>query len=302
MSDEISDLRLLTHLVAAGGLSEAARRLNSSASILSRRLSAMETRLGVRLFTRTTRRFMLTNEGSLLHERALQIVADVDEAEAEASTQGKEPRGMVRVGAPMQIGRRLVAPLIARFSERFPGVAVQLVLSDAGFDVVDDELDVALRVGMPDDPSVIVRKLLASRRVVCATPAYFAQHGTPMNPAELLQHNCLCLIRGRRVFNTWTFKYDGQPSTLKVSGSLATTSGEVLYDWVMLGKGIGLKGLWDIESDLREGRLVECLADFSGEPIDLYAVFASRTHMPPRMRVFIDFIADAFAHYPGTPE
>lgn len=298
MSDEISDLRLLTHLVAAGGLSEAARRLNSSASILSRRLTGMEARLGVRLFTRTTRRFILTDEGSLLHERALQIVAEVDEAEAEASTQGKEPRGRLRVGAPMQIGRRLVAPLIARFSERFPGIQVQLVLSDAGFDVVDDELDVALRVGQPDEPGVVVRKLISSRRVVCATPAYFARHGMPAEPEDLRRHNCICLVRGRRVFNTWTFRRDGQPFHLKVDGTLSTTSGEVLYDWVSMGKGIGLKGLWDIENDLADGRLVECLAAFAGDPIDLYAVFASRAHMPPRMRVFIDFIATAFEHYP----
>jgi len=300
MADDISDLRLLTLLTAAGGLTEAARRLDISTSVLSRRLTQMEARLGVRLFTRTTRRFILTNEGSLLHERAVQIVADVDDAEAEASTHGKEPRGMLRVGAPMQLGRRLVAPLIAKFNEHFPRVNVQLVLSDAGLDVVDDELDVVLRVGQPPEPGAIVRKLLSSRRVVCATPDYFARYGVPSTPEELRQHQCLCLVRGRRTFDNWAFQRDGVPFHVRVNGGLTTTSGEVLYDWVVMGKGIGLKGLWDIASDLIDGRLQECLTDFAGDPIDLYAVFASRAHMPPRMRVFIDFIAESFENYASS--
>jgi DNA-binding transcriptional LysR family regulator len=291
MQDEISDLRLFTHLVAAGSLSEAARRWDSSPAVMSRRLAAMESRLGVRLVTRTSRRFILTEEGSTLHERALKIVADIAEAEAEACAKIESPRGRIRVGAPMQIGRQLIAPLVARFTDRYPGVSVQLVLSDAGLEVIDDELDIAIRNGLPSDQNVISRKLLTSRHVVCATPASLKRHGTPQAPKDLHDHDCIRLVRGRQVFDRWIFLENGQRREVQVTGTLSSTSGEVVHDWALAGKGIAFKALWDIEDDLRSGRLRECLATFACSDIKLYAILPSRIHMAPRLRVFVDFVA-----------
>jgi DNA-binding transcriptional LysR family regulator len=291
MQDEISDLRLFTHLVAAGSLSEAARRWDSSPPVMSRRLAALEARLGVRLITRTSRRFTLTEEGALLHERALKIVADIAEAEAEASAKVESPRGRIRVGAPMQIGRQLIAPIIARFTDRYPGVSVQLVLSDAGLEVIDDELDIAIRNGLPGDQNVVARKLLSSRHVVCATPAYLKRHGTPKTPEDLHGHNCIRLVRGRQIFDRWVFEEAGQRREVQVTGTLSTTSGEVVRDWALAGKGIAFKALWDIAEDLGSGKLRECLAAFSCSEIKLYAILPTRVHMPPRLRAFVDFLA-----------
>src|ERR1700761_6103951 len=293
MADEISDLRLLIQMVAAGSLSEAARRLQSSPPVMSRRLAAMEARLGVMLVSRSSRRFVLTEEGSLLYQRALKILADIDEAEAEAATKGKEPRGTLRVSAPLQIGRRLIAPLIGRFVERYPEIDAQLSLSDSDFDIVGEELDVALTVGTPSDPDLVMRRLLVSRKIICASPAYLSKFGMPTRPEDLLKHNCIRKLRGRRVMDTWRFLDERGHRDIRVNGSLATDSGEVMHEWLLNGRGVGQKALWDIEEDLETGRLVECLAGFSDDRLELCASFVGRPYLLPRTRVFVDFIAEA---------
>jgi DNA-binding transcriptional LysR family regulator len=298
MADDVSDLRLLVTLVAAGSLSEAARRLQSSPPVMSRRLAAMERRLGVMLVARTSRRFALTEEGSLLHQRAVRIIGEIDEAEAEASTQGKEPRGILRVGAPMQIGRRLIAPLIGRFGERYPEIQIQLVLSDTFQDLAEEELDVALTVGPPNDTEAVMRRLLVSRRVICASPDYLARFGVPRKPEDLAGHNCLRKVRGRRMINSWRFRDDEGVREHRVSGNLATNSGEVMHEWLLKGRGIGIKALWDIEEDLESGRLVEVLAEYAVDKLELCAAFAGRPYLLPRTRVFIDFIAEALSRQP----
>jgi DNA-binding transcriptional LysR family regulator len=293
MQDEVSDLRLLCHLVAAGSLSEAARRWDSSTPAMSRRLAAMEARLGVRLINRTSRRFLLTEEGALLHERCLKILAEIADAEAETSAKVASPRGKIRVGAPMQFGRQRIAPLIGQFRDRYPGVSVELVLSDAGLELIEDDFDVLLRYELPHDQSIVAKKLLSSRRVVCASPAYLKQHGKPESPAELLEHDCIRLVRARRVVDRWPFRIEGSRQEISVNGTLSTTSGEVVHEWALAGRGIAFKALWDIEEDIRERRLVECLGEYSCDELTLFAVFAPGTHLPPRVRVFIDYLVSA---------
>jgi DNA-binding transcriptional LysR family regulator len=291
MVDEVGDLRLLTLIVAAGNLSETARRLNSSPPVMSRRLAAIEARLGVRLIDRSSRKFRLTQEGAQLHERALRIIADIDEAEAEASSRAAVPRGRLRIGAPMQLGRRRIAPIISAFAEAFPKVEIEYVLSDSGLDPVDDDLDVAIRIDMPQDPSLYVRKLASSRRVVCAAPGYLAAHGTPQRPDDLLDHKCIQLVRGRRRVSQWVFQEEGRRKVLNIGGNLATTSGEVMHGWALEGRGVALKALWDIEEDLAAGRLVECLKPFACDAIALYAAYQRHSHMPARIEAFLDFLS-----------
>jgi DNA-binding transcriptional LysR family regulator len=291
MADEVAELQLFVEIIKAGNLSAAARALNSSPAAMSRGLSALESRLGVRLVTRTSRTFELTDEGHLFYERCERIAADIAEAEAEASSQGKTVKGRLRIGAPVGIGRRLVAPLVARFVEKFPGVQIHLFLSDSGLDVVDDGLDIALRVGLPTDASVIAKKILSTRRAVCASPSYLKRHGVPRRPEDLLRHNCIRLVRGRRVMDAWSFQEGGKPFEMTVSGNLTTTSGLVLHDWAKSGRGIALKAVWDVQPDLEAGTLVECLKDFWCDEIDLFAICASRQHLPPRIRIFLDYIS-----------
>lgn len=291
MADEVAELQLFVDIVRAGNLSAAARALNSSPAAMSRGLTALESRLGVRLVTRTSRSFELTEEGQLFYERCARIVADIADAEAEASSKGTTVKGMLRIGAPMELGRRLVAPLITEFRTKFPHVQVHLVLSDSGLDVIDDGLDVALRVGLPSDSSVIAKKILTAKRITCASPAYFKQHGIPSKPGDLLQHDCIRLVRGRRVMDAWHFQEQGKRFEVVVNGTLTTTSGEVVHDWVRAGRGIALKADWDLQAELREGSIVPCLSDYWCDEIDLFALCANRQHLSPRIRAFLKFIA-----------
>jgi DNA-binding transcriptional LysR family regulator len=299
VGDEISDLRLFVRMVAAGSLSETARRLNSSLPAMSRRLSAMEHRLGARLIDRSTRRFALTEEGALLHERAGFILAELDQVEAEVGARTLAPRGRLRVAAPIEIGRRRIAPLVGAFTRRYPEVTVELVLDDSRTDVVGDDLDLALHIDQPVDGDVITRLVLPSRRVVCASPDYIAGRGRPETPADLLRHDCIRLVRGHQVYDRWTFVESGKPCEVRVGGTLSTSSSELLHDWILAGHGVGLKALWDIEDDLAEGRLVELLAAYTDNPLNLYVIYPTRSHLPNRVRVFIDFVVGALA--PATP-
>ena len=291
MADEVAELQLFVEIVRAGSLSAAARALNSSPAAMSRGLTALESRLGVRLVTRTSRSFELTEEGQLFYERCAPIVADIADAEAEASSKGSTVRGKLRIGAPMELGRRLIAPLITDFRQKFPDVQVHLMLSDSGLDVIDDSLDVALRIGLPADSSVIAKKILSAKRIVCASPAYLKKHGVPAKPSDLLQHDCIRLVRGKRVMDTWIFQDQGRRFEVIVNGTLSTTSGEVMHDWVRAGKGIGLKAAWDLQPELAAGTIVQCLSEFWCDEIDLFAICANRQHLSPRIRAFLNFVA-----------
>jgi len=291
MSDEFSDLRLFTKMVSAGSLSETARRLNSSLTAMSRRLSQMEERLGVRLIDRGSRRFSLTEEGQLLFSRGLNIIAEVDEMEAEVSAKVRTPKGRVRVSAPSEIGRRRIAPLVSEFAELYPATSIELILTDAKPNVAADEFDLELQTDLPSDGNLIARKLLGGSRVVCASPKYLSQRAAPKLPRDLAQHNCICMIRWGQVFDRWRFVVDGVQQEVAVSGALVANGADVVHNWILAGSGIGMKASWDIQTDLDGGRLVEVLAPYGHDQMNLYAVYTRRSHMPRRMRMFIDFIS-----------
>lgn len=291
MASDVAEIQLFVEIIRAGNLSAAARALNSSPAAMSRALSSLESRLGVRLVTRTSRSFELTEEGSLFYDRCQKIVGEIAEAEAEASSKLGTVKGKLRIGAPNELGRRLVAPSIAKFIRKYPEVEVHLTLSDSGLDVIDDGLDIALRVGLPDDTTVIARRVLSTRRIVCASPAYFKRHGTPSHPEDLKRHDCIRLVRGRRVIDSWLFQENGRRFEVRVNGTLSTTSGEVVHDWVRAGMGIALKASWDLLPELADGLIVQCLEPFWCDQIDLFAICANRRHQPPRIRAFLDFTA-----------
>ena len=293
LADEISDLRLFTRIVAAGSLSEAARRTFSSLPAVSRRLTALEERLGVRLIDRGPRRFTLTDEGALLHERAVAILHDIDEAEAEASVQVKRPGGHLRVGTHLEIGRKRIAPLIGEFTARYPAISIELLLTDSRLNLLEDELDVGLQADPPNDGNIVSRVVLSGHRIVCASPEYVATHAPLNRPLDLLKHDCSRLARGRHVLDQWAFQEDGRRMHVHVQGSLLTNNAEVIHDWAVAGRGVGLKVQWDIQDDLRSGRLIRLLEPFECDEIKLYVTYATRTHLPPRLRLFIDFLVSA---------
>lgn len=290
MTDEISDLRVFAAIVGAGNLSAAARQLETSPAAMSRRLGALEARLGIRLITRTTRQFELTEEGAVFHDRCTKILAEIDEAEAEVVQGLDNPRGLLRISAPLHWGRVVLSPMIGRFSERYPAIKLQLMLADAIFDPVHDGLDVVLGIAPPSGADMVATRILQSRRLVIASPDYIARHGAPEVPDDLLKHDCVRLFIDGRPFDRWAFQVNGRPKVVHVDGTLTTTSTEVMQDWALAGRGIGLKAEWDIREELASGQLVACLTDFWCDEISLYAIYANRRHLPPRIRVFLDFL------------
>ena len=296
--NEISELRLFIRIVEAGGLSAAARKLDSSPAVMSRALAKLEERLGVRLVRRTSRRFDLTDEGRQFYERGAAIVQELDEVEAEVSATVSSPRGHIRLIAPAGFGKHVVAPLLAKFAQRYPRVSIHLILSDAGLSLNDPSADIVLTTRLPNDGNMIAKKIHADRRILCASPEYLLRQGRPRNPRDLDRHNCLCLIRGQQIFNTWTMQLDGRPQEIKVRGRMSASSTDVLRDWVLASQGIGFLALWDICDAMQSGAVEECLPDHWCDQIDLYVVYPSRQYLPSRIRLFLDFL---ISHLPRLP-
>jgi LysR family transcriptional regulator, transcriptional activator for dmlA len=293
--DDISDLALFQAIVDAGGISAAALALQSSPPAVSRRLSALEARLGVRLAERSSRRFRLTNEGLVLSERSRAILAQVRDMEAEVASRGGVARGRLRVGAPTDLGHRHIAPRLAAFAARHPGLEGHLILSDAGLEVEADGCDLVLRFGLPNDDWVIARKVATTRRVLCAAPSYIAKRGRPETPEQLVNHSCLRFTRRNQMFDRWSFsRGEGELCEVKVGGALSSGDGEVLRAWALSGEGISLEAFWDVEADLAAGRLVEILPDYQSQALELYAVFAAVKPTPPRIGLFIELLIEAF--------
>lgn len=296
MFDELSDLRLFVRVTQAGSLSEAARRAHTSVTSVSRRLTSFEDRLGVRLIDRGSRRFSLTEEGQLLRERAVPIIQAVDSAKAELDTLSSVARGLLRVSAPHEIGRRRVAAISREFTNQHPEVNVELRLTDSRPDILEEDLDIAILTKRPTAEDVVHRKLLSGRRVICASPEYLQRRGRPQRPEELVNHDCIRMVRGSQLYDQWTVKGPHGPSKVQVSGALISNCTDTIHTWALEGAGIAVKALWDIEDDLRSGRLVELLAEFACDEMHLYATHFARRHVPPRIRLFIDFLAQRLQH------
>ena len=294
MSDGVSDAEFFRSIVEAGGISAAASALGSSPPSVSRRLAALERRLGVRLADRSAKRFGLTSEGELYHARSAELLAILRDTEAEVSARGAVARGRLRLGAPMDLGRRHVAPRLARFAQDHPGLEANLILSDSGLELGQDGLDVALRIGPPHETGVISRKLSGCPTLICASPAYIERRGMPQTLEDLATHECLRLARKHRLIDVWRFQVDGGFRDIAVEGRLASESGDVLRQWAIDGYGLSREALWDVSRDLQENRLVQCLGSMPCEGIELHLAFLPGRPTPPRIRLLVDFLVAEF--------
>jgi DNA-binding transcriptional LysR family regulator len=297
MGDSLYEMSVFAKVVAAGSLSAAARDLGVSTAVVSRRLAALEARLGVRLVNRTTRRLALTDEGASYHEACARILAEVEDADAAASAQRVEPQGLLKVALPASFGHKHIAPLVPPFAARYPKIEFAFSLSDRTVNVIAEGYDLAIRIGELEDSSLAARKLAPNRRVVCASPQYLAQHPAPRVPADLQQHNCLTTTDLQM---TWEYKGpDGKRGTVRVAGHYACDNWEVLREWAMAGLGVALKSTWDVRRQLEDGSLVPLLPGYDfGTDVSIYAVYPHRRHLPAKTRVFIDYLAESFGPEP----
>ncbi len=275
----------------AGSLSAAGRTLGLTPSAISRTIDRIEARLGVRLMLRTTRLLTLTAEGLSYLGAARRILADLDDAEQAVADQGA-PRGRLRVSAALAHGRLVVVPLLKGFVARYPHILVDINLTDAVVDVAAGQADVAIRFGLLADSALTARKLGETGRIVVASPDYLAQHGEPMSPEDLHDHDCLN-FNFRRAEPVWPFRREGVDFALTVRGPVEANNGETLTQLARDGVGITRVGAFSAEDDIRDGRLVPLLEAFNpGDREAIHAVFVGGANMPARVRVFVDYLAE----------
>ena len=281
-------------LARCGSFSGAAREMDISTPAVSKRLAQMEARLGVQLLNRTTRRVSLTQEGETYLQHARRILVDIDDMERLVGNAVAAPKGLLRVNATLGFGRSHIAPLISRFVKQHPEVQVELQLTVNPPPLNEDAFDVCIRFGEPPDARVIARQLAPNRRLLCASPAYLAQHGTPKVPHDLTRHNCIGIRQGSEGYGTWRLSSGKQTETVKVRGNLSTSDGEIAVNWALDGHGILMRAEWDIAKYLRSGRLRLVLEQWQTPPADIHVVYPQRHQLSARVRAFVDFLARHF--------
>ena len=292
--DRARSLSLFVAVIDGGSFSAAARGLDLTPSAVARAIDRIEARLGVRLLLRSTRGLALTAEGQAYLLAARRILADLDDAEQQIADQGS-PRGRLRVSAALAHGRLCVVPLLGGFAAAYPHILVDIALTDTLIDVAGGQADVAIRFGPLADSALTARKLGESGRVIVASPDYLARHGTPTVPEDLHAHNCLN-FSFRRAEPTWPFRRDGRDISLCVEGGIVANNGETLGQLATAGVGVTRVGRFSVAAEIADGRLVPLLEAYNPGDVELiHAVFVGGAHLPARVRVFVDFLAERLA-------
>jgi len=297
--DRLLAMTVFARVVEAGSFARAADRLDLSNSAVSRHVADLEQHLGVRLLHRTTRRLALTEAGEAYHVRCVQLLADLEDAESGVSAGASTARGTIRLTASINFGVRHLAPLVAAFIEHHPLVRVDVALSDHRVDLVEAGLDLAIRIGAPGGDSLVARRLAESRLVLCASPDYLRRRGTPRTLADLATHDCL-LYHHVEPRNVWSLlDRKGREHSVRVSGPVDADNGDFLVALAAAGLGIAMEPDFIVGPELADGRLVRILEDWRGRATGIYAVYPSRRHLPAKVRLFVDFLADQLRARPS---
>ncbi|MBE9102680.1 LysR family transcriptional regulator [Vacuolonema iberomarrocanum] len=295
--DQLSAMQAFVKVVETGGFSGAARQLGVAVSSVTRQVNALENLLHTQLLNRSTRSITLTPQGRKYYDKVVQILQDVEAANLSVAEQDEIPRGLVRVSLPVAFGRLHVAPIIRDFFGQYPEMQLDLKLSDALSNPVEEELDVVIRLGNLDRSGAtwIVRKLGSYQRKVCGSPSYFQEHGRPNHPDDLAHHNCLRFSYSTG-YEIWRFRRDKEVCEVKVNGSLVANNAEVLRQVCLDGAGIILMPTWLIGDGVRAGRLQTILNDFQFYPqadmdMGIYALYLRNRRHSLRVQTFIDFLS-----------
>lgn len=290
------DLSFFHLLASQGSLVATARALGLTPPAVSKRLTALEARLGVQLVNRTTRSMSLTTEGELYFSHGARILTQIEEAEQLVRSSRATPKGLIRVNASLGFGRRHIGPALAAFFARYPEVEIQLEISDHPLDLATHGFDLGIRFGSLPDAALHARKIASNRRLLCASPLYLERHGAPQKLADLQQHNCIFIRQNETPYGVWTFNNGGRAQNIKVRGALGCNDGEVALNWALEGYGILLRAEWDIARYVRSGRLRLLLEDQTPTRADVYAVYPQPLHLSARVRSLIDFLIERFQH------
>jgi DNA-binding transcriptional LysR family regulator len=290
--DRFHELNAFIAVVEAGGFTAAARRTGDSQSAISKAIGALERRLGVVLFNRSTRSVTLTDQGQRYYDRAKPLLDEMDDADTELTSSTHSVSGLIRIAASGTFGRLHILPLIPDLLSLNPGLQVDLILSDFVRDMVEDGIDLAIRVGPVNDPEAIARRVASTPLVCVGSRRYFEQRGMPKTPAELVDHNCL-LYRGLTESTHWPFVGPEGRFSVSVRGNLTSNSVETIRAGVLAGVGIGLLAKVSLADDLRHPDVITVLDEFIGDARDISLIWPRRRFVPARVRQVTDFFAEA---------
>ena len=293
-----SDMTAFVRAVELGGFSAAARDLGLTPSAISKLVTRLEDRLGVRLMNRTTRRLALTPEGEAYFQRSQRILSDITEAEEEVARFRSQPRGLLRINVGSAFGMHQFAPALPEFLARHPEIQVDLTITDRVVDLIEEGADLGIRLGVLADSSLVARRICEVGRVVCASPAYLERHGTPKKPQDLLGHNCLNMANPPSL-RRWPFEGRDGVRSLEVSGNCTANSAEALLQLALLDLGVIRLSDVIVGDAIGEGRLAPLLADVHHmEPLPLHAVYPQGRHRSPRVAAMIEFLVEKFGQAP----
>ena len=295
--DTFTAMKVYCSVVENDSLAGAARSLNISPSVVSKQLSALEDRLGVRLINRTTRRISVTQEGTAYYESCKRIITDVAEAENAASSAHAAPRGLLKITAPVTFAHRHLTPHLPKFLDMFPEVEVQVQVNDRVVDLVDEGIDLAIRISQLKDSSLIARRLAPNRRYIAATPEYLKKNGTPNAVDDLKEHRLITWPPGNPL-NDWHFLINGIERIMKVNGAIAVNEGDGILTTLLAGGGLGMTQEFLAGPYVREKKLVPLLEEFVREDNPIYAVYPSNKHLSPKVRAFVDFLVKIYSPTP----
>ena len=296
--DSLTDIAVFVRVVNDGSFTAAAERLGLSKSVVSKYVSRLEAHLGARLLNRTTRRLSLTEVGQVFYDRARVGLADIEDAQTEVSRLMGEPRGTLRLNTPMSFGVLHLAPLLPEFLRRYPEITVDMNLDDRKVDVIEEGYDLSVRISDMPDSSLIARPVAPCRHVIVAAPRYLERHGIPRTPEELSSHKIVS-YRYQESAHNWHFKTaDNKAMSVRVSGSLVCNNSLAIRAALIEGAGITRTPTFVVGHDIREGRLIPLLEDYATLELTIFLVYPERRHLSPKVRAFVDFMAERISERP----
>lgn len=300
--NNLTGMMVFAQVVQSGSFSKAAEDLGMSKSSVSKKVSFLEDRLGVRLLNRTTRKLNLTEVGHVFYERCERIMSEAEEAELAITRLQDEARGHLKVSAPMSFGIRHLGVPMASFMKNYPDVTVDVQLNDRFVDIIDEGFDMAIRIGQLSDSSLIAKKIGSTRLVVTASPQYWADHGIPEHPNDLEQHKCLLYTLNRKGGTSLQFRENGKEFSKEIHGDVKSNNGDFLRMMTVAGAGVSLSPAMIVGADIANGRLVPVLEDFESEPINIYAVYPHNRHLSAKVRLFVDHLKSYYSACPSWEE
>ncbi|HAU5592966.1 TPA: LysR family transcriptional regulator [Citrobacter amalonaticus] len=295
----LTDLRVFMLVARRAGFAAVAQELGVSPAYVSKRIALLEQNLNVVLLHRTTRRVTITEEGERIYEWAQRILHDVDQMMDELSDVRQVPQGMLRIISSFGFGRQVVAPALSALARQYPQLELRFDVEDRLVDLANEGVDLDIRIGDDIAPNLIARKLGTNYRILCASPSFLAQHGTPKQLADLATCSCLVIKERDHPFGIWQLQNKEGEHAIKVTGPLSSNHGEIVHQWCLGGQGIALRSWWDVCDNIASGHLVHVLPEYY-QPANIWAVYVSRLATSAKVRITVEFLRHYFAErYPA---